>query len=136
LSPVNGTIAAPITAGFTAGGAVQEDGFGDFTQSLTYAGTPKTVQLLTFDIDVFSGGFLLDAGEFALSTSPGHGHGGTGALFAADIINGNGITGPVGALTFTAAVPEPSTWAMLILGFAGIGFVSYRRKSKVTFRFA
>ena len=29
-----------------------------------------------------------------------------------------------------AAVPEPSTWAMLILGFAGIGFMAYRRKSQ------
>ena len=28
------------------------------------------------------------------------------------------------------AVPEPSTWAMMILGFAGIGFMAYRRKSK------
>jgi hypothetical protein len=28
------------------------------------------------------------------------------------------------------AVPEPSTWAMMILGFAGIGFIAYRRKSK------
>ena len=28
------------------------------------------------------------------------------------------------------AVPEPSTWAMMILGFAGVGFVAYRRKSK------
>ena len=28
------------------------------------------------------------------------------------------------------AVPEPSTWAMLILGFAGIGFIAYRRKSR------
>jgi hypothetical protein len=27
-----------------------------------------------------------------------------------------------------AAVPEPSTWAMMILGFVGIGFVVYRRK--------
>jgi hypothetical protein len=27
-----------------------------------------------------------------------------------------------------SAVPEPSTWAMMILGFAGIGFVAYRRK--------
>jgi hypothetical protein len=27
-----------------------------------------------------------------------------------------------------AAVPEPSTWAMMILGFAGVGFVAYRRK--------
>jgi hypothetical protein len=28
------------------------------------------------------------------------------------------------------AVPEPSTWAMMILGFASIGFMAYRRKSK------
>ena len=29
-----------------------------------------------------------------------------------------------------AAVPEPSTWAMMILGFVGVGFMTYRRKSK------
>jgi hypothetical protein len=28
------------------------------------------------------------------------------------------------------AIPEPSTWAMLILGFAGIGFMAYRRKAQ------
>jgi len=35
-------------------------------------------------------------------------------------------------LTFGAApaVPEPSTWAMMLLGFAGVGFMAYRRKSK------
>jgi hypothetical protein len=27
-------------------------------------------------------------------------------------------------------VPEPSTWAMLILGFAGVGFMTYRRSRK------
>lgn len=27
-----------------------------------------------------------------------------------------------------AAVPEPSTWAMMILGFVGVGFMAYRRK--------
>jgi hypothetical protein len=27
-------------------------------------------------------------------------------------------------------VPEPSTWAMMILGFAGIGFMAYRRRNK------
>lgn len=26
------------------------------------------------------------------------------------------------------AVPEPSTWAMLLIGFAGVGFLAYRRK--------
>ncbi len=36
-----------------------------------------------------------------------------------------------GSVTDTvAAVPEPSTWAMMILGFAGVGFMAYRRKSK------
>jgi hypothetical protein len=29
-----------------------------------------------------------------------------------------------------AAVPEPSTWAMLLIGFAGIGFASYRRSRR------
>jgi hypothetical protein len=29
-----------------------------------------------------------------------------------------------------SAVPEPSTWAMMILGFAGVGFMAYRRRSK------
>jgi hypothetical protein len=30
-----------------------------------------------------------------------------------------------------AAVPEPSTWAMMILGFCGLGFMAYRRKDKL-----
>ena len=31
---------------------------------------------------------------------------------------------------FTTAVPEPSTWLMMMVGFAGVGFAAYRRKSK------
>ena len=37
---------------------------------------------------------------------------------------------------FVAPVPEASTWAMMLIGFAGLGFLAYRRKSKVAFRFA
>jgi hypothetical protein len=33
----------------------------------------------------------------------------------------------------TAAVPEPSTWAMMILGFFGVGFLAYRKKAVVRF---
>jgi len=33
-----------------------------------------------------------------------------------------------GTLTISSAVPEPSTWAMMIFGFAGVGFMAYRRK--------
>jgi hypothetical protein len=47
----------------------------------------------------------------------------------------NANTGNAGA-TFTPdhagdngpAAPEPSTWAMMILGFAGVGFMAYRRR--------
>jgi len=30
-----------------------------------------------------------------------------------------------------AAVPEPSTWAMLIIGFCGLGFLARRRKNRL-----
>jgi hypothetical protein len=30
----------------------------------------------------------------------------------------------------TGAVPEPSTWAMMIVGFLGVGWIAYRRKSR------
>jgi hypothetical protein len=39
-------------------------------------------------------------------------------------------------VTAVAAVPEPSTWAMMILGFLGVGFVSFRRKSGANLRLA
>jgi hypothetical protein len=35
--------------------------------------------------------------------------------------------------SITAAVPEPSTWAMMILGFCGLGFMAYRRRSQLSF---
>jgi len=34
------------------------------------------------------------------------------------------------SLSVVSGVPETSTWAMMILGFAGVGFLAYRRKSK------
>jgi hypothetical protein len=32
--------------------------------------------------------------------------------------------------TFSGAVPEPSTWAMMIIGFLGLGWLSYRRGTR------
>jgi hypothetical protein len=96
-----------------------------------------------------TGGFTLTNGEIQDIYAPFGGAGifaGTGFLFfdgdGTDIAAGlhfafgaeNGtvtIGDPV-----VAAVPEPSTWAMMILGFLGVGFMAYRRKSKPTFRLA
>ena len=33
-------------------------------------------------------------------------------------------------VTVAESVPEPATWAMMILGFAGVGFMAYRRSRK------
>jgi PEP-CTERM motif len=43
----------------------------------------------------------------------------------ADFTGTYSVSGPV-----VAAVPEPSTWAMMILGFLGVGFLGYRKSSK------
>jgi hypothetical protein len=32
----------------------------------------------------------------------------------------------------TPAVPEPATWAMMLLGFAGVGFLAYRRRNQLS----
>jgi hypothetical protein len=40
-----------------------------------------------------------------------------------------------GSLTVNvSSVPEPATWAMMILGFFGVGFMAYRRKTRLAFR--
>jgi hypothetical protein len=49
--------------------------------------------------------------------------------------------GPFGEVRFVdggiaTAVPEASTWAMLLLGFASVGFMAYRRKTAPGFRIA
>ncbi len=33
-----------------------------------------------------------------------------------------------------SAVPEPSTWAMMLIGFAGLGFAGYRRAKRAARR--
>jgi hypothetical protein len=57
------------------------------------------------------------------------------AYFAADLTNGTN-TGSQAWETRVSAVPEPSTWAMMILGFFGVGFMAYRRKSQGSLRLA
>jgi hypothetical protein len=61
-----------------------------------------------------------------------------GYVFAADLIGPRGGTGAVAGdpLVSVRGVPEPSTWAMMLLGFMGVGFMAYRRKGQSGFRLA
>ncbi len=46
------------------------------------------------------------------------------------LVDENGHFSEVTVTPITAAVPEPSTWAMMVLGFAGLGFLAHRRKNR------
>jgi hypothetical protein len=52
---------------------------------------------------------------------------GAGAGNAADLISDAGFPSPYLELDSVNFIPEPSTWAMILLGFAGLGIVGYRR---------
>ena len=68
--------------------------------------------------------YLLPVGQFELDiTSSSQGHSNSGST----VLIGYGI---FASSETVAAIPEPSTWAMMLLGFAGIGFIVHRRKSK------
>jgi hypothetical protein len=78
--------------------------------------------------------FTLDATGIALLNAAQGGTfifgGGTAETTVESQLFGYTVGLPAAQLDLSAAVPEPSTWAMMLLGFAGIGFIAYRRKSK------
>ena len=47
---------------------------------------------------------------------------------AADGAPNGGQGNGAGIVQLTASIPEPSTWAMMIFGFAGMGFMAYRKR--------
>ena len=62
-------------------------------------------------------------------------NGGTLSLLINDLdVSVGGSTNVSGLFTVTSAFPEPSTWAMMILGFFGVGFMAYRRKGQGALR--
>jgi hypothetical protein len=93
-------------------------------------------------------GLYAAIGSNATDTSSGK-YGGPNAFFTNNLINSltvnfiNAIPGNGGTDVFsleekvslnnivvTPGVPEPSTWAMMLLGFAGLGFAALRRNKK------
>jgi phospholipase/lecithinase/hemolysin len=101
--------------------------------------------LTDFDLYAFNASLLADAGAhgFTNTTDPCYSDAPLSAASATgcstanidSFVYWNDIhpTGAVQALWgegFRTAVPEPSTWAMLIIGFVGLGFAGYRRSAR------
>jgi hypothetical protein len=91
-------------------------GFGTFTAGLqgNWRGTSNNFAgPITFDIAGIS------TSDFVANSK--------GFIAVADVL-GNVGTGEIGGKTGTiVGTPEPSTWAMMLLGFAGLGFAGYRK---------
>jgi hypothetical protein len=120
---------------FSSGGAGNEDGFGSFNfREDAGSGFPEASSLITLTVTKNSGtwssvadvltpnasGFEVAAHIFA-TLNP--------AIESQGAINtGFGTDGPV-----ASSVPEPSTWAMMLLGFAGLGFAFRQSRRKIAF---
>jgi PEP-CTERM motif len=71
----------------------------------------------SFDVTGIDPSLMLDPGDTTAFV--------TGLTFTAD----GSFTGTQTPITSGSAVPEPSTWAMMLLGVAGLGFSGFRRAS-------
>ena len=127
---------------------------GDFTPGNT--GSPYTVTGITGTADGFSitglspyaganqllyfpptGGYYADFSGISFANANGVDYNitnypsGSGNFLNISTLDsgGSGCCGVAIEMT-VSAVPEPSTWAMMILGFLGLGFMAYRRNSK------
>ena len=73
--------------------------------------------------------FSIGGGTVVDLFSNGVGNGVGNAVFGVGVANSRtALDYVMGGVTATA--PEPSTWAMMILGFAGLGFAGYRKSRK------
>jgi hypothetical protein len=91
--------------------------YGVFSEDIDWVGPPTNNGTLSS---------LAHTLEFDLPTGTTFGSTG-GFYFTADILNAaTGGTGNVGAVL--SAVPEPATWAMFLIGFGGIGFMTRTRR--------
>jgi hypothetical protein len=112
-----------------------------FTENILQSGFSVTMSTYLDPFNgLFSGSLLNTATLTAIGTNVQSQAADAGAgpysLTEVYTINANG-SGTASSTINISAVPEPSTWAMMILGFIGVGFMAYRRNDKQAgFRFA
>jgi choice-of-anchor C domain-containing protein len=92
---------------------------GGVTQTFTYELQPTNTKS---NMD-----YVLETLAFTLT-------GGQTTLAFQSLDPNNSSYGPVIGGVSIAAVPEPATWALIIMGFFGIGFLSHRKRGGLSFR--
>jgi hypothetical protein len=111
----NGVAMTPAASPFT--GAGQNPGQAALPGGLTSA--PTAGAYVGADINAALGNADFSSGTFQLSLGV---NSITGTWLAGPNANGSGDFDFI-----ASSVPEPSTWAMMVLGFAGLGFAGYRK---------
>jgi len=86
-------------------------------------------ELFTFGGNQYD--LLISGGTWQIYLAPG-GNTDLSTTFVSGYFNigDNQLTGKTPFTPQVAAVPEPATWAMMILGFVGVGFMAYRRRNQ------
>lgn len=122
----NGVALNPAASPFT--GAGQNPGqaaqAGGFTSASTVGGAYQTdINAALGDADFSSGTFALGGGVNVI----------TGTWLAANNQGTGDFAFVAESSSVPSGVPETSTWIMMLAGFAGLGFVGYRRNKAATF---
>jgi hypothetical protein len=132
IEAVVGSISFPTLTGSSATGVLfSYDGFSqsDIT-SISWAIDPSTYAVTALDLSALQGdnpcpNDHLDCSNRTTNLSPTLAQsGGTSCSFSGDI----GLCGREFGFADIALspIPEPSTWTMMLLGFAGLGVAGYR----------
>jgi hypothetical protein len=85
-------------------------------------GTFLDIYGLAFTIE--GGSKLVDLFSYGLCCGP------PGAVFGLAVVDSQQTFDYFTNAGISASTPEPSTWAMMVLGFAGLGFAGYRKARK------
>lgn len=105
-----------------------------------FVGTVSVTNGQTFTVGHDDGLTLVIDGNTVINLPGPHSPGddtvtytGPTGTFGFQLVYGECCGGPAEldiSLPLTSAVPEPSTWAMMIIGFAGLGYMGFRHSRK------
>jgi hypothetical protein len=82
-------------------------------------------------LDIYGLAFTIDGGTTVVDLfSNGLGFGPPGAVFGLAVVTSATTLDYFPNAGIAASTPEPSTWAMMVVGFAGLGFAGHRKARK------